>query len=108
MDSGSNPEFTFAQSWCNLGVKLLHPIAAHLLSPRMSGAEVFAIESINETASGLGIDVETIKGEKFRDLFKKLLSLNDAIIDVGASNVEAFLNGMIKAEDSHLEFDLFF
>lgn len=82
-------------------------IAAHLLSPRMNGAEVFAIESINETASGLGVDVETIKGEKFRDLFKKLLSLNDAIIDVGASNVEAFLNGMIKAEDSHLEFDLF-
>ena len=82
-------------------------IAAHVLSPRMNGAEVFAIESINETAGGLGIDVETIKGEKFRDLFKKLLSLDDAIIDVGASNVEAFLNGMVKFEDSHLEFDLF-
>ncbi|SDK52898.1 hypothetical protein SAMN05192566_1536 [Methylophilus rhizosphaerae] len=82
-------------------------IAAHLLSPRMPNAEVFAIESINETASGLGLEVETIKGEKFKDLFKKLLSLTDAIIDVGASNVEAFLNGMIKAEDSHLEIDLF-
>jgi MinD-like ATPase involved in chromosome partitioning or flagellar assembly len=82
-------------------------IAAHLLSPRMSCAEVFAIESINESASGLGIDVETIKGEKFKDLFKKLLTLTDAIIDVGASNVEDFLNGMVKAEDSHLEFDLF-
>lgn len=82
-------------------------IAAHMLSPRMNGAEIFAIESINETAEGLGVDVETIKGDKFRELFKKLLILDDAIIDVGASNVEAFLNGMVKFEDSHLEFDLF-
>jgi MinD-like ATPase involved in chromosome partitioning or flagellar assembly len=82
-------------------------IAAHLLSPRMNDAPVFAIESINETAEGLGVDVEKIRGEKFRDLFKKLLLLDDAIIDVGASNVEAFLDGMLKFEDSHLEFDVF-
>lgn len=82
-------------------------IAAHMLSPRMGGAEVFAIESINETAKGLGVSVETIKGGNYRELFKKLLVLDDAIIDVGASNVEAFLDGMVKFEDSHLEFDLF-
>lgn len=82
-------------------------IAAHLLSPRMNDAPVFAIETVNETAEGLGLDVEKIRGEKFRDLFKKLLTLDDAIIDVGASNVEAFLDGMVKFEDSHLEFDVF-
>jgi len=82
-------------------------IAAHLLAPRMNGAEVFAVESINETAQGLGVDVEMIRGEKFRDLFKKLMLLDDAIIDVGASNVEAFLNGLVKFEDSHLEIDYF-
>lgn len=82
-------------------------IAAHLLSPRMNDAPVFAIESVNETAEGLGVDVEKIRGEKFRELFKKLLLLDDAIIDVGASNVEAFLDGMLKFEDSHLEFDVF-
>lgn len=82
-------------------------IAAHLLSPRMNGAEIFAVETINETAEGLGVDVEKIRGEKFRDLFKKLMLLDDAIIDVGASNVEAFLDGMVKFEDSHLEFDYF-
>lgn len=82
-------------------------IAAHLLSPRMNGAEVFAVESINETAEGLGVDVEVIRGEKFRDLFKKLMLLDEAIIDVGASNVEAFLNGMVKFEESHLEIDCF-
>ena len=82
-------------------------IAAHLLSPRMNNATIFAIETINETAEGLGVDVEKIRGEKFRDLFKKLIMLDDAIIDVGASNVEAFLDGMVKFEESHLEFDYF-
>lgn len=82
-------------------------ISAHLLSPRMNNAPIFAIETINETAEGLGVNVEKIRGEKFRDLFKKLMMLDDAIIDVGASNVEAFLDGMVKFEDSHLEFDHF-
>lgn len=82
-------------------------VAAHLLAPRMHDAPIFAIETINETAEGLGIDVEKIKGDKFRDLFKSLISLDDAIIDVGASNVEDFLNGMARFEDSHLEIDKF-
>lgn len=82
-------------------------IAAHLLSPRMNNAPVFAVETINETAEGLGVDVEKIRGDKFRDLFKKLMLLDDAIVDVGASNVEPFLNGMVRFEDSHVEFDYF-
>ena len=82
-------------------------IAAHLLSPRMNNAPIYAIETINETAEGVGLDVEKISGEKFRNLFKKLMMIDDAIIDVGASNVEAFLDGMVKFEDSHLEFDYF-
>lgn len=82
-------------------------ISAHLLSPRMNNAPIYAVESINETAEGVGLDVEKIKGQKFRDLFKKLMMLDDAIIDVGASNIEGFLDGMVKFEDSHLEFDYF-
>ena len=82
-------------------------VAAHLLSPRMNHAPVFAIESINETAEGLGVDIEKIRGDRFKDLFKKLITLDDAIIDVGASNVEDFLSGMSKFEDSHREIDCF-
>ncbi len=82
-------------------------IAAHLLSPRMGDAPIFAIESINETAAGLGVNVEQIKGDKFRELFRKLFALDDAIIDVGASNIEDFLDGMVKFDESHLEFDYF-
>ncbi len=82
-------------------------IAAHLLSPRMGNVPIFAVETINETAAGLGVDVEQIKGQKFRDLFRKLIALDDAVIDVGASNIEDFLDGMVKFDESHLEFDYF-
>ena len=82
-------------------------LAAHLLSPRMDNAPIFAVETVNETAAGLGVDVEQIKGQKFRELFRKLFDLDNAIIDVGASNIEAFLDGMVKFDESHLEFDYF-
>jgi len=82
-------------------------VAAHLLSPRMNKAPIFAIETINETVEGFGLGVQQIKGKNFRDLFNKLTMLDDAIIDIGASNIEAFLDGMVKFEDSHIEFDFF-
>lgn len=82
-------------------------IAAHLLSPRMNDATIFAIESINETAEGLGIEVEKMNGEKFRQLFKKIMLEDDAIVDIGASNIEDFMNNMVKFDDSHEEFDSF-
>lgn len=82
-------------------------ISAHLLSPRMNNAPIFAIESINETAEGLGVDVEKMKENKFRDLFKKIMSEDNAIIDIGASNIEEFMNNMIKFDHSHEEIDFF-
>lgn len=82
-------------------------VAAHLLSPRMGNAQVFAVESINETAAGLGIDVEKLNGNKFRELFKKIMLEDDAIIDIGASNIEDFINNMIKFDDSHEEIDYY-
>jgi len=82
-------------------------IAAHLLSPRMGNIPIIAVETVNQTATEFGADVEQMSGNKFRDLFRKLLNFDDAIIDVGASNIEAFLNGMVRFEESHLEFDCF-
>lgn len=82
-------------------------VAAHLLSPRMNNAPIYAIESINETAEGLGVDVEKMKGNKFRELFKKIMLEDDAIIDVGASNIEEFMNNLVKFDDSHEEIDYF-
>ena len=68
-------------------------IATHLLSPRM-GAPIIAVESINETAAGMGIAIEQIKGEKFREIYQRLVATEDVIVDVGASNIEDFLEGM--------------
>ncbi|RYE66674.1 MAG: plasmid stability protein StbB, partial [Oxalobacteraceae bacterium] len=48
-------------------------IAAQMLAPRMNNAEIFAIESVNETAAGLGLEVDQMTAKKFRDLHNKLV-----------------------------------
>jgi len=82
-------------------------VASHLLAPRMKGAEIYAVETVNETAAGLGLEVEQLKASKFGDLFKVLLVRESAIVDVGASNAEEFIARMSKYDGSHVEFDAF-
>lgn len=82
-------------------------IAAHLLAPRMNGAPIFAVESTNESAADLGLDIDQLRGAQFGKLFRELSSLDDAIVDVGASNIEDFLDQMMKYSDGHEEFDYF-
>lgn len=82
-------------------------MAAHFLAPRMPRARFFAVETINETASGLGLEVEKMKGDKFGKLFRELMVEDDAIVDVGASNVEDFIGEMTKFDEAHGEFDFF-
>lgn len=84
-------------------------ICAHLLSPRMGDAPIFAVETQNETVSALGLEVENkFKGDEFRKLFMKLAILDDAIIDIGASNVEDMIKKMLSmGEESHEEIDCF-
>lgn len=83
-------------------------VSAHLLQQRMVGAQLFSIESINMGADADGVsDVEVLKGKKFGELVDQLLTLDDAIVDVGASNVEDFLSLMQRYAGSHEEFDYF-
>jgi hypothetical protein len=82
-------------------------IAAHLLAPRMPGASIIAIEDVNQTVANLGLEVDRMEGDAFRAMFKKLMLLDDAIVDVGASNIRLFLQGMVKFDESHMEFDYF-
>jgi hypothetical protein len=82
-------------------------VAAHLLSPRMNGAQIFSIESINAGADSDGMEVEKMKGKKFGELIDQLMPLDSAIVDVGASNVEDFLKLMQQYHGSHDEFDFF-
>lgn len=82
-------------------------IAAHFLAPRMNGAPIFAVESTNESAADLGLEIDQLRGAQFGKLFRELLTLDDAIVDVGASNIEDFLNHMMKYDDGHEELDCY-
>ncbi|MFL9998450.1 StbB family protein [Paraburkholderia sediminicola] len=81
--------------------------AINMLSPRMPGAPVFSIESLNVHAIADGVDVEKMKGKRYGDLLDQLMAIDTAIIDVGASNAEDFLKMMRQFSGSHEEFDLF-
>jgi MinD-like ATPase involved in chromosome partitioning or flagellar assembly len=82
-------------------------IAAHLLKPRMPNARVYSVESINAGADASGVEVEKLRGKKFGSLIDAIMMLDDAIIDVGASNVEDFMKMMQQFDGSHEEIDLF-
>ena len=82
-------------------------VAAHLLKPRLPQAVVYSVESINTGADASGLEVEKLKGKKFGSLVDAIMVLDDAIIDVGASNVEDFMKNMQQYDGSHEEFDLF-
>ncbi|MGE4370751.1 MAG: StbB family protein, partial [Burkholderiaceae bacterium] len=82
-------------------------IASHLLAPRMNGAKIFAVESTNESAGDLGLEADQLRGEHYGRLFREILMLDDAIVDVGASNIEEFLGQLVKYDESHREFDVF-
>ena len=82
-------------------------VAGQLLKPRMGDARIFSIESINSGADADGLDVEKMKGKKFGELVDELMTLDSAIIDIGASNVEDFMKLMQQFAGSHEEFDFF-
>jgi len=83
-------------------------IVSNVLSPRMPEALIISVETINETAeAAAGIEVEQIRGSKFRSIISKVMDADSVILDVGASNVESFLDGLKNFDGGCEEFDLF-
>lgn len=78
-------------------------IAKNLFKPRISDAEIISVETINSAE----IDGQQMKGSQFRQLSEQLLLTDSAIIDVGSSNIENFINLMEQYSGSHEDFDLF-
>ncbi|VVE85398.1 StbB family protein [Pandoraea sputorum] len=76
----------------------------HLLAPRMN-APRFEIETIN--AGSVDTGAQRLKGKDYGGLQEDLMTLDSAIVDVGASNVEEFIKQMGQFEGSHDEFDYF-
>jgi hypothetical protein len=78
-------------------------IAQHLLAPRLPGASVVAVESINADDS----QVQVLRGYQFGELQEFVQSVDDVVVDIGASNVEDLMRLMLRYRDSHEDFDCF-
>ena len=78
-------------------------IARHLLAPRLPGAKVISIESLNDSE---GQD-HVIRGSHFAELQEFLQVVDDVIVDIGASNIEDLLALMRRYKGSHEDIDIF-
>ncbi|HEY1089451.1 MAG TPA: StbB family protein [Burkholderiaceae bacterium] len=78
-------------------------IARHLLLPRIPGAELLSVESLNAGNE----DAQVIRGRQFGELQEYLQTIDNAVVDIGASNVEDLLALMHRYRGSHEDFDAF-
>lgn len=78
-------------------------LARHLLLPRIEGAELVSIESLNAD-EGQG---QALRGRQFGELQEYLQTVDSAVVDIGASNVEELLGLMQRYRGSHEDFDCF-
>lgn len=78
-------------------------VARHLLLPRIPGAELIAIESLNAD-EGQG---QALRGRQFGELQDYLQTVSSVVVDIGASNVEELMGQMQRYRGSHEDFDGF-
>jgi hypothetical protein len=78
-------------------------IAKHLLLPRLDGAQLIAVESLNADDG----PAQALRGRQFGELQDYLQTVRSAVVDVGASNVEDLLALMHRYRGSHEDFDGF-
>ncbi len=79
-------------------------IARHLLMPRIPGAELIAIESINADEGHQG---QSLRGRQFGELQEYMQTVDSVVVDIGASNVEDLMALMRRYQGSHEDFDCF-
>ncbi len=78
-------------------------IARHLLLPRMPGAKLLHVESINADAG----QTQALRGRQFAELQAYLQTVDRAIVDIGASNVEELIARIRRYTGSQEDFDTF-
>ena len=78
-------------------------VARHLLLPRLPGAELVCVESINAD-EGQG---QALRGRQFGELQEYLQTVDSVVVDIGASNVEDLLALMRKYHGSQEDYDYF-
>jgi len=78
-------------------------VARHLLLPRIKGSELIAVESLNADES----QGQALRGRQFGELQEYLQTIDNVVVDIGASNVEDLLGLMHRYHGSHEDFDCF-
>jgi hypothetical protein len=78
-------------------------VARHLLLPRIGGAQLVSVESLNADEGGS----PALRGRQFGELQEYLQTVEHAVVDIGASNVEELLELMHRYRGSHEDFDVF-
>jgi len=78
-------------------------VARHLLLPRLPRAELVCVESINADDD----QGQALRGRQFGELQEYLQTVDNAVVDIGASNVEELLVLMRKYRGSQDDFDCF-
>ncbi|MEO6276480.1 hypothetical protein [Roseateles sp.] len=78
-------------------------LARHLLLPRIPGAEYIAVETNNAGTEGQA----SLRGDQFAMLQEYLLSIDSAVVAIGASTVDDLMDLMAQYGGSHEDFDCF-
>jgi hypothetical protein len=79
-------------------------ITDNMIATRLDNAEIIRIESINAHE---GDDAENLKGKEYGQIIEGLALFDNAVIDVGSSNVQDIMNLMGQYAGSHEVFDYF-
>ena len=74
-----------------------------MLKPRIAGAEVVKVESLNYD----GTEDEKLHSRDFDIILKRIGVTDKVIVDVGASNIEEFISQMESYEGSQEDIDYF-
>lgn len=80
-------------------------LAAMFLAPRLPGYEVVALETLN--AGSVLLKAVIIDAKNFEDVFAPIVSNPNILIDVGASNIEATIKGLLAYEGLYSEINYF-
>lgn len=79
-------------------------ICETLLQPRLPACEVIKIETINSD----GTNDQKMSAKEIDDIFNKINDFDVCLLDIGASNIELFMNNMKKIEGAIEDLDYFF
>lgn len=94
---------------CTAGSVGKSTLAAHLLAAFRPSAKLITVDSVNnnEAANIASLNVEELMASQFDDIYREIMEGDDLILDIGASNIEVFLDGLGRYRSAIGYFDLF-